>query len=55
MICGHDKYDRLEHYRVDRMRNIEILDEKRRNFTEVCDYKNKFDTGNYVVSYKFCR
>lgn len=48
MICGHAKYDRLEHYRVDRMRNIVILDEKRRNFTEVCDYKNNFDTGDYI-------
>ena len=48
MMCGHDIRTGLEHYRVDRMRNIVILDEKRRSFTEVCDYKNKFDTGDYM-------
>ncbi|MDF2883029.1 MAG: hypothetical protein K0R54_3586 [Clostridiaceae bacterium] len=48
MICGHNKYDNLGHYRVDRMRKINILDEPRRNFNEVCDYKNNFDTGDYL-------
>jgi predicted DNA-binding transcriptional regulator YafY len=48
MICGHDKYDDLSHFRVDRMRHIKILDEERRSFKEVSEYKNEFDTADYI-------
>lgn len=48
MICGHDKYDDLSHFRVDRMRRIKILDEERRSFKEVSEYKNEFDTADYI-------
>lgn len=48
MICGHDKYEDLSHFRVDRMRHIKILEENRRNFKEVSEYKNYFDTADYV-------
>lgn len=48
MICGHDKYNDLSHFRVDRMRQVTILDEPRRNFSEVSDYKNNFDTADYL-------
>jgi predicted DNA-binding transcriptional regulator YafY len=50
MICGHDKYEDLSHFRVDRMRHIRILKEDRRNFNEVSNYKNGFDTADYVNS-----
>lgn len=50
MICGHDKYNDLAHFRVDRMRHIRILEEDRRNFKEVSKYNNGFDTADYVNS-----
>ena len=28
LICNYDKYDNLSNYRIDRMTEIEILDEK---------------------------
>lgn len=48
MICGADNYNDLGHFRVDRMRHIRILEEDRRNFKEVSDYKNDFDIADYV-------
>lgn len=48
MICGDDKHDDLSHFRVDRMRQVIILDEPRRNFSEVSEYKNHFDTADYL-------
>lgn len=48
MICGSDKYDDLGHFKVDHMKEIVILDESRRSFSEICDYKNNFDTADYL-------
>ena len=48
MISGHEVYENLSHFRVDRMREIKILEEPRRSFKEVSDYTNGFDTANYL-------
>lgn len=50
MICGDDYFNDLGHFRVDRMRHIRILEEARRSFKEVSEYKNGFDTADYVNS-----
>lgn len=49
LIGVHEKYDNISHYRVDRIENVEILDEKRKILEEyacgsefnVADYINK--------------
>lgn len=48
LIGNYDKYDTLSHYRLDRMGQIEVLEEPARSFEEVSEYKNYFDTGDYV-------
>lgn len=35
LICNYDKYDDVSNYRIDRIRNIEILDEKGKPFKEL--------------------
>lgn len=35
LICNYDKYDDISNYRIDRIKNIEILDEKIRPFKEL--------------------
>ncbi len=41
LICNNDKYDTVSNYRVDRMTAIELLDEKRKPFSELCDSDGK--------------
>ncbi len=41
------KYDNLIHLRIDRMKGVGILDENRRHFSEVSEYKNVFDIADY--------
>ena len=35
LICNYDKYDDVSNYRIDRIRNIKILDEKGKPFQEL--------------------
>ena len=37
LICNYDKYDNLSHYRIDRITNIRILDEKRKPMNRLAD------------------
>lgn len=48
LIGNNQKYDNLMHLRVDRMRRVQILEEKARPFREVSDYQAFFDTADYV-------
>lgn len=48
IIGNYDKYDELSHYRIDRMRNVTVLDTPIRHFREVSVYKDKFDTADYA-------
>ncbi len=48
LVANNGKYDNLMNLRVDRIAEIEILKEKARPFSEVCAYKNRFDTADYI-------
>ena len=48
LVCNNQKYDNLMNLRIDRMKKLEILDEKPRHFSEVSHYKEKFDEQDYV-------
>ena len=39
LICNYEKYDNLMHLRLDRMKTVSILNEERRHFSEVSEYK----------------
>ena len=48
LIGNHGKYDNLAHFRIDRMKTVEITEENARRFCEVCDYKEVFDVADYT-------
>lgn len=67
LIGNYNKYDNLSHYRVDRMCNMNIMDETRKNFSELGLDKNYFNVADYskkiynmfsgtseLVEIKFC-
>jgi predicted DNA-binding transcriptional regulator YafY len=47
IVGNYSKYDSLAHFRVDKMLEVKLLDEKIRDFSEVSEYKNSFDIGDY--------
>lgn len=48
LVCNNEKYDNLMHLRLDRMKSVTALDEPYRHFSEVCDYKERFDIADYA-------
>ncbi len=48
LIANNEKYDNLMNLRIDRIKKVEILEENRRHFSEVCEYRTTFDTADYV-------
>ncbi|MBQ6847677.1 MAG: WYL domain-containing protein [Clostridia bacterium] len=48
LIGNHIKYDNLIHLRLDRIRGVEVLEGTARHFSEVSEYKDCFDTSDYV-------
>lgn len=48
LIGNHAKYDNLIHLRLDRISSVGELKDKARHFSEVCDYKEFFDTADYT-------
>ena len=48
LVGNYDKYDDISHYRLDRMENVTITNERSRSFEEVSEYKNSFDAGDYA-------
>ncbi len=48
LIGNHAKYDNLIHLRLDRIRSAAVLQTKSRHFSEVCEYKEFFDTAHYT-------
>lgn len=48
LICNYEKYDNLMHLRLDRMKTVSILNDERRHFSEVSEYKYEFDISHYV-------
>ncbi|MGN0572382.1 MAG: helix-turn-helix transcriptional regulator, partial [Acutalibacteraceae bacterium] len=56
LICNYDKYDNISHYRVDRIIDIEILDEPVKPMKDVTGYKNGLDLPKHMAEhiYMFC-
>ena len=48
LVANNEKYDNLMNVRIDRIAQVEILEEKARSFTEVTPYKTYFDAADYV-------
>ncbi len=49
LVGNNAKYDNLMHTRIDRMKKVEISEERSRSFSEVSPYKNFFDSADYSV------
>lgn len=49
LVCNNEKYDNLMHLRIDRMKSVRCTDENYRHFSEVCSYKERFDTADYAL------
>ncbi|MBQ3136937.1 MAG: WYL domain-containing transcriptional regulator [Clostridia bacterium] len=47
LVSNNEKYDNLMHTRIDRMKKVNITEEKARDFSEVSEYKNYFDVADY--------
>lgn len=48
LVGNYSKYDDLSHYRIDRMRRVDISGEAARPHQEVCQYSGEFDVSDYV-------
>lgn len=48
LIGNNKKYDNLTHLRIDRMLEVSVCREKWRHFSEVSEYKQRFDTADYA-------
>ncbi|HSP46660.1 MAG TPA: WYL domain-containing protein [Clostridiaceae bacterium] len=48
LVANNSKYDNLTHYNIDRITEACILEEKRRDFSEVSEYKTFFNVGDYT-------
>lgn len=48
LICNNEKYNNLMHLRLDRMKSVKITNENWRHFSEVCEYKDEFNTADYT-------
>ncbi len=48
LLGNHSKYDNLIHLRVDKIGSVEILETDCRHFSLVSDYKDYFDTADYL-------
>lgn len=47
LVCNISKYNNLMNLRLDRIKKIEILEEKQRPISEVSEYRHLFDTADY--------
>ena len=47
LVCNNQKYDNLMNLRLDRMRQIEILDDEIKPLSEVSEYDGAFDIADY--------
>ncbi len=48
LISNDDFLQSLKNYRLDKIKNVEILDENTVHFSRVSEYSEYFDTGNYL-------
>lgn len=50
LVANYDKYNDLSHYRVDRMKKVEVLADDVRPLSEVSKFTDGFDEAKYVSS-----
>lgn len=48
LAANYEKYDTVSNYRLDRMKHVCITQQPVRPFTEVSEYKESFDTADYL-------
>lgn len=48
LVGNYEKYNDLSHYRIDRMKRVEILKDDVRPFQQVCNYAERFDVADYA-------
>ena len=48
LVCNNEKYDNLMHLRLDKMKTVSITEEPSRHFSEVSEYKDRFDIADYA-------
>ncbi len=48
LVANYAKYDDLSHYRVDRMKTVDILADDIRPLSEVSDFTDEFDEAEYI-------
>ncbi|MBQ3494920.1 MAG: WYL domain-containing protein [Clostridia bacterium] len=48
LVCSFNKTDEIANYRVDNIKDIQILDEKTRPLTEFKEFKNGLDMADYA-------
>ncbi len=48
LVANNEKYDNLMNLRIDRIKNVQVLELTRRHFSEFTPYKNRFDVADYV-------
>lgn len=48
LVANYSKYDDLSHYRVDRMKTVDIMAEDVRPLNEVSDFTDEFDEAEYI-------
>ncbi len=49
LVGNNEKYDNLIHLRLDRIKSVELTQEKVRHFSEVSDYRDSFDVSDYAA------
>ena len=53
LICNHDKYDTVANYRLDRITDIEMLDEPVKPAKQVKGLENGFDLPKHMVEHMY--
>ncbi len=48
LVANNEKYDNIMNLRIDRIKNVQVLDTYRRHFSECSAYKVRFDVADYV-------
>ena len=48
LICNNDTKENLMHVRIDRIKEVEILEQTARSFERYTSYKGKFDAADYA-------
>ncbi len=51
LICNHDAYDNIAHYRLDRITKVEILNERARPKSEIQEIKNGLNLPKHMAEH----